>query len=202
MGFLGCFEIIQNQWSFCSIFGMGFVKISLNLHALHHICIIKIFSCIIYVCYIRCNAVLSPWWIYICMSHVHAFSCIRTFNSIYFDIFVAWYFFDCLRLFLSLAPSYVSCVMAPKRKSIPSQKPLHSGASSSSSPSDPTPFHVQSHDEKAKSNFLENFSWHSIHSKCQVVLSNFSDTNLPTVIYSRGWKSLCGVLVTCPSVTV
>ena len=36
------------------------------------------------------------------MSHVHAFSCIRTFNSIYFDIFVVWYISDCLPLFLSL----------------------------------------------------------------------------------------------------
>ena len=44
----------------------------------------------------------EPWWIYICMSHVHAFSCIRTFNSIYFDIFVVWYISDCLPLFLSL----------------------------------------------------------------------------------------------------
>ena len=30
----------------------------------------------------------------------------------------------------------------------------------------------------------------------------FFDTNLPTVIYSRGWESLCGVLVTCPSVII
>ena len=164
MGFLGCFEIIQNQWSFCSIFGMGFVKISLNLHALHHICIIKIFSCIIDVCYIRCNVVLSPWWIYICMSHVHAFSCIRTFNSIYFDISVVWYFSNCLPLFLSFSSSYVSCIMAPKRKSTLSRNLLRFGASSSSSPSDPTPSHVQFCDEKAKSNFFKNFSWRGIHS--------------------------------------
>ena len=36
------------------------------------------------------------------MSHVHACSCICTFNSIYFDIYVVWYFSDCLPLFLSL----------------------------------------------------------------------------------------------------
>ena len=92
--------------------------------------------------------------------------------------------------------------MAPKRKSISSQNPLCFGASSSSSPSDPTPSQVPFRDEKAKSNFLENFSRRGIHSKRQVVLSDFSDTTLPTVIYSRGWESLCGISVTCPSVII
>ena len=32
----------------------------------------------------------------------------------------------------------------------------------------------------------------------QVVLSNFADTDLPSVIHSRGWESLCDILVTCP----
>ena len=136
------------------------------------------------------------------MSHVHAFSCIRTFNCEYFDISTTWYFSDCLPLFLSFSPSYVSCVMAPKRKSTPSQNPLPSGASSSSIPSNPTPSSVKFHDEKAKSDFFENFSRCSIHSKCQVILSNFSDTDLPTVIYSRGWESLCGTPIMCPSVII
>ena len=61
------------------------------------------------------------------MSHVYGFSCIRTFNSIYFDIFVVWYFSDCLPLFLSFPPYYVSCVMALKRKSIPSRNLFISG---------------------------------------------------------------------------
>ena len=53
-----------------------------------------------------------------------------------------------------LSVSYVSCIMAPKRKSISSQNPLRSKASSSSSSSsDPTPSHVRFHDEKAKLNF-------------------------------------------------
>ena len=103
---------------------------------------------------------------------------------------------------LSFSPSYVSCVMAPKRKFIPSRNPLHSGASSSSSPSNSTPSHVRFHNEKAKSDFLENFSRRSIHSERQVILSDFSDTNLPSVIHSRGWDSLCGVLITCPSVII
>ena len=84
-----------------------------------------------------------------------------------------------LSLSLSLSPSlsisYVSCIMAPKRKSTPSYNPLHSGASSSSSPSDPTPSHVQFCDEKAKPDFLENFSWRGIHSErhsfCQTFLT-------------------------------
>ena len=92
--------------------------------------------------------------------------------------------------------------MAPKRKSTPSYNPLHSGASSSSSPSDPTPSHVQFCDEKAKPDFLENFSWRGIHSERHVVLLDFFNTDLPTTIHSRGWESFCGVLVTCPSVII
>ena len=101
-------------------------------------------------------------------------------------------------LSFSLSPFYVSCVMAPKHKSIPSWNPLHFRASSSSSPSDPIPSHVRFCDEKAKSDFLENFSQRGIHLECQVILLDFSNTDLPTVIHSRGWESLCGVLVMCP----
>ena len=36
----------------------------------------------------------------------------------------------------------------------------------------------------------------------QVILSDFFDTDLPTVIHSRGWESLCDVLVTCPSMLI
>ena len=136
------------------------------------------------------------------MSHVHAFSCIRTFLILSFDIKTDWYFSDCLPLFLSFSPSYVSCIMALKRKSTSSRNPLRSRASSSSSHSDPTPSHVRFCDEKAKSNFFENFSRRDIHSERQVILSNFFNTDLPTVIYSKGWKSLCGAPVMCPSVSI
>ena len=108
-----------------------------------------------------------------------------------------WCFSDCLSLSLSFSVSYVSCVMAPKRKSIPSWNPLRSGASSFSSPSDPTLSHVRFRDEKAKLNFSENFSRCGIHSERQVILSDFSDTDLPTIIYSRGWESLYGAPVMC-----
>ena len=36
----------------------------------------------------------------------------------------------------------------------------------------------------------------------QVILSDFSNTDLPIVIHSRGWESLCDILVTCPSVII
>jgi len=81
----------------------------------------------------------------------------------------------------------------------PSHNPLCSGASSSS---DPTPSSVRFHDEKARKDFSENFSRQGIHSECQVILFDFSDTALPIVIYSRGWESLCGAPVTCPSVII
>ena len=41
-------------------------------------------------------------------------------------------------------------------------------------------------DEKAKSDFSENFSWRDIHSERQIILLDFSDTDLPIVIYNRG----------------
>ena len=98
-------------------------------------------------------------------------SCIFMHTYLQVFIFVILYFVGAflivsLSLSLSLPVSYISCVMAPKRKSIPSQNPLHSRASSSSSPSDPTPSHVRFRDDKAKSNFLENFSRQGILSKC------------------------------------
>ena len=85
--------------------------------------------------------------------------------------------------------------MAPKRKSTPSQNSLCSGASTSS---DPTPSYVRFRDDKAWKDFLANFSWQGIHLERQVILSNFSNTDLPIVIYSWGWGSLCDISITCP----
>ena len=88
-----------------------------------------------------------------------------------------------LSLFLSLSLLLVLvCSMAPKHNSTLSQNLLCSRASSF----DPTSSHVRFRDEKAKSNFSENFARHGIHSKRQVILSNFFGTNLPTIIYNRG----------------
>ena len=125
------------------------------------------------------------------------FSCICTFNFLYSYILFCWCFFYSLSLSLSLSLALVYS-MAPKCKSTPSQNPLHFRASTSSS--NPTPSHVRFSDDKTRKDFSENFSQWGIHSECQVILSNFSDTNLPTVIYSRGWGSLCDIPVTCPSV--
>jgi len=92
--------------------------------------------------------------------------------------------------------------MTPKCKSTLSQNPLRFGASSSSASFDPTPSHVRFHDEKAKSDFFKNFSRRGIHLEHQVILSDFSNTGLPTVINNRGWESVCGILVMCPSVII
>ena len=85
--------------------------------------------------------------------------------------------------------------MAPKRKSTPARNPLCSSASSSS---DPSPSNVRFRDDDAFKAFSENFSRRGIHLEHQVVLSNFADTNLPSIIHSRGWESLCDILVTYP----
>ena len=84
-------------------------------------------------------------------------------------------------------------------KSTPAQNPLHSSASSSTDPSLST---VRFRDDDAFKAFLENFSRRGIHLECQVVLSNFADTDLPSVIHSGGWESLCDIPVTCPLVLI
>ena len=38
--------------------------------------------------------------------------------------------------------------------------------------------------------------------ECHVILSDFSDTDLPTVVHSKGSGSLCDISVTCPSVII
>ena len=85
--------------------------------------------------------------------------------------------------------------MAPKRKSTPTRNPFHSGASSSS---DSAPLSLRFRDDNAHKTFSENFSRRGAHSKHQVILADFTDIDLPTVIHSWEWESLCEVLVTCP----
>ena len=89
--------------------------------------------------------------------------------------------------------------MAPKRKSTPSQNPLRSGVSTSSNS---TLSHIRFYDEDARKAFSENFSRRGIHSERRVILADFVDTDLPDVIHSQGWESLCDVPVTCPSVLI
>ena len=128
-----------------------------------------------------------------CISHTY----VLLFNIL--DIFeTAW---DFLIVILSLPLYQFTLVvsMAPKRKSTSARNPLRSGASSSF---DPTLSHIRFRDDDAFKAFSKNFSRRDIHSKRQVILTNFADTDLPFVIHSRGWESLCDVPVTCPLVLI
>ena len=119
-------------------------------------------------------------------------------------------YLNCLGLFWVFLSSpllslvYINASMASKRKYAPSQNPLRSRASSS--PSNPTPSHIRFRDEDAwkdfSENFSENFSQQGVHSERRVILADFAGTNLPNVIHSRGWESLCDVPVTCPSMLI
>ena len=143
---------------------------------------------------------LSPWCNLFCMSHVHAFPMHTYLLFNIFDIIdVAWDFFYFSFLFLPLFLFTLVVSMIPKRKSTPAWDLLRSGASSSS---DPSPSNVQFCDDDAFKAFLENFSRWGIHSERQVVLLDFANTDLPSIIHSRGWESLCDVLVTYPLVLI
>ena len=117
-----------------------------------------------------------------------------------FDIIdISLDYFDCSSLFLPLILFMLVVSMAPKHKSTPARNPLRSGASSST---DLSPSNVRFRDDNAFKAFSENFSRRGIHSEHQIILSNFADTDLPSVIHSRGWESLCDVPVTCPFVLI
>ena len=83
---------------------------------------------------------------------------------------MCWDFSDSLSLSLSFLFMLVVS-MAPKRKSIPSQNPLHSGALTSSNP---TPSHIRFCDENAQKDFSKNFSRRGVHSERQISLPLFS----------------------------
>ena len=72
--------------------------------------------------------------------------------------------------------------MAPKCKSIPIRNPLRFEASSSS---DSAPLSLRFRDDDAHKAFSENFSRRGVHSGRQVILADFADIDLPTVIHSR-----------------
>ena len=88
-------------------------------------------------------------------------------------------FFLSLLLFLFM----LVVSMAPKRKSTLAWTHLRSSASSSS---DPSLFHIRFRDDDAFKAFLENFSRRGIPLERQVILLDFADTDLPSVIHSRG----------------
>ena len=117
------------------------------------------------------------------MSHVYAFP-MYTYSL--FNIFVIFELLGTfLIVFLSLPFFLFTLVMsmAPKRKSTPARNPLHSGASSSS---DSAPLSLRLRDDDAHKAFSENFVRRGVHSEHQVILADFVDTDLPTVIHSWG----------------
>ena len=133
------------------------------------------------------------------MSHVHAFP-MHTYSL--FNIFVIFELLGTfLIVFLSLPLFLFTLVvsMAPKRKSTSARNPLRSGASSSS---DSAPLSLRFHDDDAHTAFSENFSRRGVHSERQVILADFANTDLLTVIHSQEWESLCDVSVTCPLVLI
>ena len=130
---------------------------------------------------------------FFCISHIHAYAPFLFYHL----VLCCDGAFLLLSLSLSLSLSN-SLRMAPKCKSASSQNPLRFEASSS----DLTPLHVRFHDEKARQDFLENFSKRGIHLERCVILSNFSNTTLPTVIHSWGWESLCDLPVSCSTMII
>ena len=89
--------------------------------------------------------------------------------------------------------------MEPKRKSTPARNPLCFRASSSSNSA---PFSLRFRDDDAHKAFSKKFSRRGVHLERQVILANFADIDLPTVIHSWEWESLCDVPVTCPLVLI
>ena len=109
--------------------------------------------------------------------------CICTLFSIY--LLYLNCFGTCLIVSLSLPLFLFTLVvsMVPKCKSAPSWNPFHFGPSSSY---DLTPSHIRIHDEDARKDFSEKFSWRGVHSERGVILADFVDIDLSTVIHSRG----------------
>ena len=151
-------------------------------------------------CVIDCVLVGLDWVEPMMQFRLHV-TCSRISHAyiLYFSIYLLYLNYFGAFLIVSFFPLSILFAivvsMAPKRKSTPARNPLRSGASSSS---DSAHLSLRFRDDDAHKAFSENFSIHDIHSECQVILADFADTDLPTVIHSRGWESLCDVLVTCP----
>ena len=111
-----------------------------------------------------------------------------SFSNILAIFEMCWDFSDCLSLSLSFLFTLVVS-MAPKHKSTPSWNSFRSRESSSS---DPTPSSIRFCDEDARKDFSKNFSRRGVHSERRVILADFTDTDLPNLIHSRGWESNLG----------
>ena len=146
-------EFLWNFWD--GLYENGFKSSCIAPH-LHY----NTVSCIVDVCLLcwnDCVLVGLEWaepmmffffnfFLFYCISHAHAFSCIRTLDSLYSYILIVIGAFLWVSFSPPLSLVYVSCVMAPKCKSTPSWNPLRFGASSSF---DPTPSHIRFRDDKA-----------------------------------------------------
>ena len=133
------------------------------------------------------------------MLHVHAFP-MHTYSL--FNILVLFELLGTFLIVVLSLPLFLFTLvvsMAPKGKSTPTQNPLHSSASSSS---DSAPLSLRFCDDDEHKTFSENFSRRGVHSERQVILADFADTDLPTIIHSQEWESLCDILVTCPLVFI
>ena len=111
-------------------------------------------------------------------------SCISHAYVLLFNIFVifefVWDFSDCH----SFSPSLLFMLvvsMTPKRKSTPARNPLRSRASSSS---DSAPLFLWFCDDDAHKAFSKNFSRRGVHLEHQVILADFANIDLLTVIHS------------------
>ena len=122
--------------------------------------------------------------------HSHAYVLSLQYILIYLNCF--WDFSDCLSLSLSLLFALI-CVYGTQTQVYFVSEPTSSN---------PTPSSIQFCDEDARKAFLENFSRRGIHSESQVILADSINTELPTVVHSQDWESLCDVPVTCPSVLI
>ena len=129
------------------------------------------------------------------MLHVHAFSMHMYFFSHILTIVNCFGTFLIVSFSLPLFLFTLVVSMAPKRKSTLARNPLRSRASSSF---DSAPLSFRFYDDDAHKAFSENFSRRGVHSGRQVILADFADIDLPTVIHSQEWESLCDILITCP----
>ena len=86
---------------------MDVASMSLKLHALHHTCIITIFSCILGVCYICwtvCVLLGLDWAEPMMHLYLHV-TCLCIFMHTYLQFFIIWYIFLLVLFWLSLSLS-------------------------------------------------------------------------------------------------
>ena len=130
------------------------------------------------------------------MSHAHAlFMHTYLFISFFLGTLCDGVFLF-LSLSLSLSLSHSLC-MALMHKTTPSWNILRFRASSSYHT-----LHIWFCDEKARQDFSKNFSKRGIHSKHCMILLDFFDTTLSTIIHSWGLESLCEIPVSCPTMII